>query len=210
MFRADRIGSPYIHQGTSNNSVAAFTLNVLGLTSNSWNGNVISSAPLLDFGRLALTWNGTPVSLPAGNRCSFLMPFTITEPLNGDTVGVEMAAAITLNCNDNLALRPIFGKLVAAGGATLAQVTFADFPTRFGKTQTAPVGATGASSHRFYQYKDELIVQYPSGSVGGPYAHGVEVLNQSGAASSIAALQMSASVRQLNDQQTIGYRDTRK
>lgn len=210
MFRPNRIGTPYIHQGTSNNSTSAFTLNVLGLTSNSWKGNVISSTPLLDFGRQALTWNAAAVSLPAGNRCSFLSQFTITEPLNGDTVGVEMAGALIINVNDNLAIRPIFGKLVAAGGATLAQVDFADFPTRFGETQTAPVGASGASSHRFAQYRDIMILQYPTGSVGGTYAHGFEILNQSAAASNIAALQMSASVRQLNDQQTIGYRDTRK
>jgi len=204
MFKPNRVGTPHIFTGDAVDSAANFTLatNLIGAVAQP--ANVINAAPYLDFGQYTLNWNGTE-SLPAGEKCAFAHQFVITEPLAGNTVALELAATIRGTFPDNAIIRPFIAKILASTSAVLEGVTSFNVPISFGRPALID-GITGGAVFRAHHYKEQILVS--SSGIAGAYIHGFEIDNVTGGAVNITQFKMDAQIRQLNDQQSIGYRDT--
>lgn len=205
MFRANRIGHPVIHQqsNTTNttNTWAAGTLNTAAFSA----ANVVNASPLLDFGQSRLHWNATQ-SLAAATKYGITQQFTITQPLNGDTVGVELCGSIIVDASLNVLLIPFFARTTGAAATVLGVVNFLDQPTFFDCDKQNNDISTRLAQTMFY--KEELIIQ--ASSIGATYVHGFAIMNTTAGAIPITYMDVQFSERQLNDQQSIGYRDTRR
>lgn len=207
MFRPNRVGTPNIHNNASLSDTSAFTLNENNVNQNTYLGNVINAAPVLDFGRSPLRWAGAARTFTSANKWILGQQFTITEPLNGDVVGLELMAGIVIGMKANALIRPVLCRLTAAGGAVLAQVSSQDTLTQIEKEASNPT-AGSAAAYMSHYYRTTALVSYPTGTVGGVYMHGFEFTNPDAAAASVTFFQTTMAVRQLNDQQNINYRDS--
>lgn len=202
MFRPNRIGTPLIHQQLLTDTAVVWTpnsqlYNLPGVT-----GNVINANPVADFGFSAVSSSVASNNLPDGHMVAIVQQFTVTQPLAGDAVGLELSAAIFMN-QANFWCRPVFFKTDGAAGAVFGNV---DSDSR----APMPLGPASILNTYFTSgyYKEQLVHQESNDTIEGIYAHGFIIINKTGAAAPITYLKMQAAVRQLNDQQDIRYRDT--
>lgn len=205
MFRPNRIGTPYIHDSDGAASTADFTLSDELIASSLFPSNVINASPALDFQRSAISWVGTE-AVAALNRFCFGQQFTITQPLDGDTVGLELSGAIRALIPASASIRPRLNKMTAAQAAIFASDQSADIPTYFAEPYNGLQGDDDLV-HRAWFYKESIVVRGSSIVLPGTYLHGFEIENN-GAGFNLTSFDIHCSVRQLNDQQSIGYRDT--
>lgn len=205
MFRPNRIGTPQTHTAGSVNDTSAFTLNENAINLDTYPGNVINSAPVLDFGRSPLHWTGSARTLTSGRKWIIGQQFTITQPSAGDVRGLELSASIFLSGLNNVIIRPILCRLTSAGGATLAAVTSADTPSQIAPLRENPNGS-GDASYVGHSYITQAIVYY--NPLAGTYLHGFELSNLDANPMLITWIRINAAIRQLNDQQDIRYADT--
>lgn len=205
MFRVNRIGTPQLHTAGSVNNTSAFTLNENAVNQATYPGNVINASPVADFGRSPLHWTGTARTLTSGRKWIIGQQFSITQPLAGNVRGLELTASLYLTAKNNIILRPILCRLSAAGAAVLDTITSADTPTQIAPLRENPNG-TGDASYVGHSYLTTAIVNQTP--LAGTYLHGFECSNLDAANDSITWIRMNATVRQLNDQQDIGYADT--
>jgi len=202
MFRPNRIGTPIIHENGITVSTLDITPQMTAISLPALEANVINSAPLGEFGYTALTWSKpTTFSIPAGDRCAFGQQFTINEPQSGDVSGVELNFAIDSPFPSQLVLTPFFCR-IATAGTTLLDNVVADGPQTRLSNNTA---VNNVEAVRAYQ--TQVIVRR-SPNLQGTYLHGYYISNPQAVAVALQHFHFQASVRQLNDQQTIGYRDT--
>lgn len=210
MFRPNRIGTPLIWTPTNTASVVNWTPNTNANVANVIEGNVINASPDLDFGATMLTWQAAAENIPAGEKLALLHQFTISTPLKGNAVGVEISADLDISIEDSTLITPIFCKLAAAGaGAVLDPVASGVGGIRFGPV-LPPTTATPAATWRAARYENkQIVVRDPTRTaIGGTYAHGFLIYNLEAGNQPIDAFHMHAAVRQLNDQQLTDYRDT--
>lgn len=206
MFRPNRVGTPKLHAILTNTSSASPTGGAQGYTLPGVTGYVINAVPDGEFGYAALSWGGGTFTLPASNTVALLHQFIVPQPIEGDAVGIEVNGGLQIFVDENVTIQPVFCKLAAAGGGTLAAVS---------SNTTQPVyladpynGIQGDTTPGFHgkTYTQQVVHRYPS--VQGPFAHGFQLFNPGANPITISAFHMNASVRQLMDQQNIGYRDT--
>lgn len=208
MFRPNRVGTPVIHDSLGIGSVALFTLQNPLLASAVANPpmNVINAAPVLDFGHSAIHWfNAVGVAIANVSRAAFGQQFTITPPLNGDTVGVEVIGSMYLNIPNNANMIPRFNKMTAATGTIFANANGADVPTYIAEPYLGNVTDNTVGSRAWY-YKQQIVIKDAT-KVFGTYFHGMEI-QITNVGGTITYIDAAFSVRQLNDQQDVGYRDT--
>lgn len=209
MFRPNRIGSPVIHNDAGIGDTTNWTVQEAIYDNAATPFNVINASPMGDFGRSGLIWNGTE-SITAVRKAHLVQQFTVTAPLNGNVVGVELSAQIYLPTLKAVTIIPVFFKMTAALGAILAgAANSSDMPTYFGQSLAGDEGDSDVAI-RHLSYKEQLIIQGDSPTdVSGVYAHGFGLFNNSaGSAAPLSGFFMSAAIRQLNDQQSVAYRDT--
>jgi len=207
MFRPNRIGTPYIYTFDETASTLDFAVAENALLATTWRAHVINAAALSDFGRTALNWRGSE-SLTAGNHMHLAQQFSITEPLAGDAVGIEVVGSIMMTVPDNVIIRPFFARLNEAGSTVLETETIADNPTFLGNDYQRNDGS-GASTYASCSYKTQVIVRASAG-VAGVYCHGFQINNIDDANFNFSAFNIVCGMRQLNDQEDIGYRDSRR
>lgn len=206
MFRPNRIGTPHFYYSGRTDSAVDWTPNSNDVRLGAVTGNVINAAPVADFGSTPLTWNGSAETLTLSHKIALLQQFTISEPLAGDAVGVEVVGAIDILTASNINIVPVFCQLQAAGGALLAAVTTGDLAAL--RLPVATQQANIANQKwRHCTYRASVV---PSNSlaVAGVYGHGFLIYTPDTANTTLEAFHILASVRQLNDQQNVGYRDT--
>lgn len=206
MFKPNRVGTPWQHQpeNTSTSAAAITTTTRPYYEALIW-GNVINAAPALDFAADGINWVGTPQNLTASHRIALVQQFSVTQPLEGDTVGVELQGSILFQSKCSILITPIFYKMEAGLSGLLAGADSSEMPKVFG-TPLNSIPASAVATVRAHTYKEQIIIN--STTVGGVYAHGFAISDPEGAVISLSYFSMHASVRQLNDQQSIGYRDT--
>lgn len=203
MFRANRIGTPNIMADGVTVSAAAIGVNN-GAPIQEPRGNVINAVPQLDYGANYVRWASTGGSVPIGERIMLVQQFTVTPPIAGDTVGVETIAALMLVGSPSLMVAPILFK------ATAAAVAF------HGNVSGVAQGLTYLSEGRqnisglTHYCKEQTILRGSVNPVSGTYCHGFEIFNPTAGLVTFTAYVASMAVRQLNDQQDVGYRDTRR
>lgn len=203
MFRPNRIGTPNIHQNTGVGSVANFTWTNRAINDSSYSFNVINASPLADFGYSNINWAGTE-TITSGNRVGVGQQFTVTKPLAGNVVGIELTGHITLTFPGNSLIVPMFGKVTAAAGALWDPVTVSDQPCQLDVALMPVPGATTGQYRNGY-YKTQVITEVDEGAT---YVHGFQLLNFAGAGYDVSWISAGFGVRQLNDQQDVNYRDT--
>lgn len=202
MFRPNRIGTPVIHDDTGANNAAAFTSGAQNLNAPTNTINIINPTAQLDFGRNSMHWYaGVNYAIPVTSKAAFGQQFVISPPIDGDAVGLELLGSFSTNLPADALMRPIFGRLLNAATATLQPVDFAGNPTGFGDA------SNNGASLRTVTYKEQFVIS--AASAGGLFGHGVQIQTWS-AATAIYFFNCEFSIRQLNDQQNIAYRDTRR
>lgn len=207
MFRPNRIGTPNLHTGLYDTSTADWAPSQAARTSlAAFGANVINAVPQADFGKNCLAWTGAASEVITANyKFSLVQQFTVTPPLAGDVVGIEIIAHLKILCPASATIRGTYGKTSAAAGAILAAVSFDDIPTQF-DANDFPSYSDDTIVMRDAYYLTQVIQQYSTNS--GTFLHGFEIIDNSGANFNLDHFTMNAAVRQLNDQQDIGYRDT--
>lgn len=211
MFRANRIGSPYILEPNTALDANAYNLNKSANNIAGHTGNVINAVPSGDFGEVALMSSNTGTGLNNNEKVALLHQFTVTEPLQGNVVGFELQASLMILTSRLHIIRPIAFKLQAAGAAVLDPVTSnGQHGIQLGEAKQYEDIQTTDDGWIAINYKEQLIFRSSPGNIGGTFGHGFEIYNGTGANSSFSAFKMQASVRQLNDQADVAYRDTRR
>lgn len=200
MFRGNRIGTPHINTTVFTSSTAAITPNN-GAIVQPLRGNVINPTPLADFGQTSVKWTGA-FTMPLNEGAALLQQFAISLPPNGDTVGVEIGGSIIIRATNNPLLVPVATKLQAASGTLFGAVTA---NTDAESTLEPTIHRSGDIHH--CQYQTQIIFN-KGAFLAGTYAHGIKI--QASTASVVSDFTIECYVRQLNDQQTINYRDTRR
>lgn len=203
MFRPNRIGTPVIHTQDTTVSTLDFTLSG-GAGFTGFFGNAINSTPPLDFGRDAIRWTGIE-AVTAGWQIAFLQQITITTPLAGDVAGLEVNGAIKCAIPMSAVITPVFVRCIGVAGL-LGAMTFTGEPTYFSPETSDQYSPDDTLQYRSAAYQKSIIVK--DSSIGDTYAHGFAITDNSAAGWNFTSLIMQASIRQLNDQQDIGYRDT--
>lgn len=212
MFRANRVGTPHIHQiGHAASSLNTALTGVSKTTGGGLIGlNVINAAPLLDFGESKLVWlPGAPPALTANFSYALAQQFTITAPLKGNTVGLELMGQINIDLPGSTTITPFVARLTAALGSVLSGANSHSAPTFIGEGQQSNNSATVI--RRTSIYKEQVIINDSDPAVlAGTYAHGFLLTDNTAAAWNVPYARMHAAIRQYNDQQNISYRDTRR
>lgn len=207
MFRPNRIGTPHIAQLSLTTSTQDWTPNVINRFAPNTIVNVINTVAIQDFGSTLLEWDGAAAEAIAANG-RFLLghQIVITQPVEGDTVGLELMATLNGSFPASASFEPFFIQLTS-NPALLGQATTGGQFFPLGPTQIHDVGddtvcLTG------HHYKTQVIFNNPTPA--GVYAHGFAIADNSGAGYNLEYFRMNAAVRQLNDQQNVNYRDTRR
>lgn len=205
MFRPNRVGTPNIHNVAQVDTTATFTPNVGAITAGVVTGNIINALAGSDFNRDAINWSGSE-GMAANSKLGLAQSFAVTKPLEGDTVGMELMGGLVLTCLPETLVVPFVGNVDAAPGTVLANFATSYQPTFLDLEPVASPQeaiATGPRP-RFFKYRTQVIMNGINTS--RTMVHGFIIYNTT--SQNLTQFQMQASVRQLNDQQTIGYRDT--
>lgn len=205
MFRPNRIGTPLFHTDTQTTSSAALTFGTQAITSTTLPLTPINGIPVGDFGQTKYIYTGTPTLIPALQKITIVQQFQIQQPLDGDAAGVEVNGGFYIALDKTCAIVPFVVQLTNAPTATLVSGTTTDYPTFFG-TPIQPVEATAATRFVSLTYREQIVIRNANGIVGGNYAHGIMITCAT--AHTPGTFQAQLSVRQLNDQLNVGYRDT--
>lgn len=207
MFRADRIGTPVLHQAnTPVTSVANPALQANSVNLNVVNGHQVNAVNVLDFGVTNLQWvPATAPTLADGQQVFMGQVVTLTPPIAGDAFGFELIGGIRLRSDASLAIVPIFVSLSTITGTLLGQISSL---TPYAQIAEGLQPGTAASANRNHFYKTQVVHNTPSSGI--VIAHGFLIQNASGAGRVLTSMTLDFGVRQLNDQQSISYRDTRR
>lgn len=201
MFKGNRIGTPNIHEDTGVGSVAALAWSNRAANDSSWGGNVINGTPRNAFGYNNVNWAGA-ATITSANRTGLFHAFTVTKPLAGDVVGIELAGHLTITLPQNGFIIPLFGELTAAPVALFDAVAFADQPVQIEKGDMF-TNATAATYRNAY-YRTQVITKL---QVGATYAHGFGFVNFSGANYDVSWFSAGFGVRQFTDLEIVSYAD---
>lgn len=199
MFRPNRVGTPHIYMTKGAIQVTDFDLFTPAIGSGLLQVNGINPTPDGDFGRQQLRFIGAEA---VANLTVFglIQQFTVTKPLAGETIGVEIDGSIVLNAPADALIVPVFGKLEMVAANLMGQARFTTLPNHFnGTVHRSTANAHGA-------YRADFISSLGSEAVEGVYGHGFMVYATT--AYSLTYMLANFSVRQLNDQQARRYRDT--
>jgi len=204
MFRPNRIGTPLFHTTADRLDMNAWTAQEFQpIGSDNYGANIINASPLLDFGVSSLYSIATE-AIAADRRFGLAMQFTVTEPIAGDAVGVEINGSLEAFLPASATVFPFFAEMNAATSGILAATTMTFQPTMFGPV-IHPVQGNNNLVFQVLNYREQ-VVPWGGGLVGGAYCHGFQIYTPT--AFNMTFFHMTASVRQLNDQQLVGYRDT--
>lgn len=206
MFRPNRIGTPKILQGDQVPDVSSFTVSNQLISSAAWNVNVINATPVLDFGRSAVYWVGSARTLNASSKMAFGQQFTVTQPLGGDVRGVELNGSLQGNFGSGVSAQAFLAKQIAAG-TTLFEVEVFNSPVML---KNDPHQNNNVGINRSWTYTDQAVIYGDRTTLPGTYVHGFIIWESQTSPSNQTFTQLyaSMSVRQLNDQQGVGYADT--
>ena len=207
MFRANRIGSPQIYQDYGTTSAAAWAPQTSNAITGGFLGNVINPAAVGDFANTHLEWTGAAVNVGAGLKLGLGQQFTITQPIKGNTVGIELEGQIKITGVKSVLMQPFITRISAAvSGALTAYAT----PT-YGRYIGAPIKAeANPAAMLAAAWKEHVIINMANLPLAGTYVHGIMFTNLDAGNWSISQLYATASVRQNQDQTGITYTDTRR
>jgi len=206
MFRPNRIGTPSFFKASTQASTANQKLAETTKQDILWNASVVNASPALDLGRTSLTHWGGSTAFTMGYKGCVAQQFTVTEPLAGNAVGLELTGSFTCLIPASCMVVPYMAKAASAAGSLLAQITASSAPTVLGEALN---GVEGDEDFiwRSHHYKTQAVIQ--DDVIAGTYFHGFAFFFAPGTPIWYGG-HLDFAVRQLNDQEDIGYRDTRR
>jgi len=209
MFRPNRVGTPNIHYiPIHSNSTVAFTEATQDYNADANSYNVVNAAPVSAFGQTSIKWTGAE-SIPGNDKWGLGQQITVDAPLAGDTVGLEIMGSLNLSFPKPCIIQPVLTKLAAATGAVMAVATGASLATQVAPAKTPIDTMAGTFLWHNHYYRTQCIIRgTDSADVAGTYLHGFPIFSLDGAAVDVVWFEAMFSVRQLNDQQDVAYRDT--
>lgn len=205
MFRPNRIGTPVIRQPSGPTITAtSWTIDQASQTSGAAVGTICNGTPLADFGEVNAYYQSTTVqALTGGNKSGIWAQFSATTPLNGDTIGFELIGSLWIVASLGVHIMPGFTEMNSAGPSNFS-------PLSARTISVASLNFQGwNNSHNTIHastFKEQVILN--KATAAGTYAFGFELIG--GVTTNLSTFHASFGLRQLNDQQTIGYRDTRR
>jgi len=205
MFRANRIGTPWIAQNNLTSVTGAVTFNGDPLGDDLWRFSALNVVPAGDFGQVHVRYNGAATAVAASVRVCWAHLFSVEEPLNGDAVGVELMSSIWLPAATSVSLLPFLVKCDTLPTTIFDTVETQDNPVFLDSPYQPFLGGSTTLVARG-QYKTQAVVQ--GSPVAGVWAHGWAAWGT--AVWNPNTFRVNAAVRQLNDQTNVGYRDTRR
>lgn len=205
MFRPNRIGTPVFHTDTQATSSAALTFGTQAISSTTLPITPVNGTPILDFGETKYNYNGAVTLVPALQKITIVQQFTVSQPLVGDAAGVELNGGGLFVFDKTCLIQPFIVRLTNGATNTLVSGTTTDYPT-FIADPILPLEVTAANRFVALRYQTQVVLKRDLGPVGGVYAHGFQI--SCGTAHTPGGFQAQFSVRQLNDQQSVRYRDT--
>lgn len=205
MFRPNRVGTPYIFAKPAVINTNAVSMYVADPTGNaSYRFNAINAANVLDFAYSNIYTTGAG-AIAANQRGGFAQCITIPPPLAGDVVGLELNGFFTGPAPGDMSITPVFGP-TGSSPTILGPVEAANGDiVVIGESLVAIPAATTVST-RSLRYTAQVIVRDTT-RLFGNYLHGF-ALTAGPTAWAKTWAHIGCSVRQLNDQQLVGYRDT--
>lgn len=202
MFKADRVGTPDIHTNVKNALTGAMTLKEDDYNDEDTPVNIINSTPLLDLGRYKVTWNQTS-AVATAKKIGLGCQFTVSQPIVGDTVGLEIIGSLQTLWPHKGTIIPAFGRLTESQ-ALYAGVDYDGGATPHG--QQNPYLNEDVVSIRANYFKTQFIIN-ASSSLSGTYAFGWTLFNNSGSSHNLTWFEACFAIRQFNDLQDAAYRD---
>lgn len=207
MLRANRIGTPYIFNYTYSDQTGTITIPTLGTFSERRHvAMAIDANVFREFGKTSVHWaNATPGTLNSKTQFVMGMQFTIVEPIDGNVPSLELMGSIRMSSDKQLDIIPCVGQLNAPIGTTLGS-QFMDYMPIFMDAENNGYDPS-ASQSRFLAFRQQIIFEEPDYTK--TFLGGFNIAN-SQAAASITSFECTISIRQLTDQQGIGYPDGRR
>jgi len=207
MFRPNRIGTPKIWQDNATASVTAFTMNTELLTSAIFGGNVINAAAQADFGRDAVYWTAAARTIPLSAKWCIGQQFTVTQPISGDTVGLELNGGLLIHITGSTIIQPFVAKVATPAMAAQWDAFDVSGPTLLMQPWNDRSNLGNART-----YRDQVVLNGSNSTIAGTYVHGFCISESATTPAAVTFTHLYAefSVRQLNDQQDVSYRDTRR
>jgi len=206
MFRANRIGTPHIYIRSQTNSTADWTPYTNAASVGTFRCNAINASPILDFGYTNITWNGTE-SLPTLEQLALVQQVTVTQPLAGDTVGIEVVGCISILLSNKACIMPVFARTDSATGALFGPMDASQGFLQLEHEREVTRDNTDVV-WRHLEYKTQVIMNELNPA--GNYVHGFRLVNTTGGSLTLSSFHIKCAARQLNDQENIAYRDTRR
>lgn len=206
MFRPNRIGTPLIHAGVPIVTSASYTLLNYASVNPTFPINIVNPTGLGDFGQTRIHVAATS-SVASNNKVAVGCQFTISPPVEGDAVGIEIIAGISLTLPQDAGIYGVFGKLDRVVGTTMGGALFDSVPTIFPIERTTQ--PTDVSQSVNAGFITQVVVQGDATTLSGNYGFGFG-LEAEATAYNLDFIAAQFAVRQLNDQQNISYRDTRR
>lgn len=212
MFRANRIGTPNI-SGQYISSTTAIGAGVVRLLTDVPYFAVINATPDAEYKGHTFANGDANLSIAALRRAGIGQQFTVTQPLAGQVVGVEVVGSVYIGQAAGPAqfvMEPYACKLEAAGAGTWSIVHSDGFHDAFLDYQHTQQNTNAAAgSVRAITYKTQILFdQLEDEQLGGTYLHGILITNPlTGAATIINQIYGTFAVRQLQQLETFGYRD---
>lgn len=208
MFRANRIGTPRIYQPAASNSTADYTQFERATTEFRAQAMICNASPVLDFGTTVVNSTRTKTHT-AGQKMGFAQQFTVTEPQQGDTVGLELVGGMVIHTAASCLIVPFLANLATAATTLFEGKDSTDSPFLLGPGEIQDA-ADDTVYARAVSYRENVILRNGAAAVAGTYMHGFLIYNNSGASISYTHALLNFGIRQLSDQQNVEYRDTRR
>lgn len=212
MFKPNRVGTPnfWTLRDATVKTDAPVNFAESNFVAQDATGNCINATPLSDYGTANLMYDIIGETVAANQKIMILAQFEVTPPQQGTIVGVELQGSMVMATVGAVRMAPIFAQAqpdqVLTGVLDTIDLTY--IPMLL--SNEAGHLEVGALDTKIRHFKTQVVMEYadPSGPSIGPYVFGWAFYNATGGAVPIYGFETHLSIRQLNDQQFIGYRDT--
>lgn len=204
MFKPNRVGTPVIAGSDTASSIAALAPTFRDADEDTFSTNFINAAPGGEYAQRGLNWKNV-TAVANQKRFGLALQFTVSQPIAGDTIGFEISFGLQTIVPQYFSASPVVGR-VNAGSGLFSSSNFVGQPTPL--DSDAPyIPAAGTVMRQHYALR-QVIFRATNPTVGGTYAAGYQFFNLSGSSFNFYWFNMHIGVRQLNYQETVGYRDT--
>lgn len=220
MFKPNRVGTPNIFDPNDQGTITdAVLFEESDFMVENAPVNIINVSPLSNFGSAALLWNGTNDAITTQKRIMIGAQFVIQPPnLNlQNVVGLELISTITIAADNAGRLTPYLARMEDDPTPLTDPLQVMNIDTNCWPYNLA--NQSGGFTSNVFSHGavisalslsciSQVVVRDDSKQFQNIFSFGWSIYNQGASNINLAAFEMTAAIRQLNDQEFIQYRDT--